>query len=220
MNSLDDLTVADGLADKALFVGDAGTLAVDARRALCKLLSGPFLDDSHAAWPALLRDEGAVRTRLSDVFLELVIDRERKVAFARQADTGELEAPVLMRSQPLTFMESVLLVHLRHALVEAEGLDQRAVVSASDLTEALSMYVEQDVADPIGAAKKVDSAIEKLRTAGILRILRGGERRFEVSPVLRLIFSVEDVEALGKLYTAALERGAIEDGAEEEADDE
>lgn len=218
MNSLDD--VGGAVVDKTLFVGDTGTLPVDARRALCKLLAGPFLDDTHSVWPALLREEKALRSRLSDLFLELVIDRERKVAFARQADTGELEAPILMRAQALSFMESVLLVHLRHALVEAEGQDQRAVVSQSDLTEALGVYLEQGVSDTVGAAAKVNSAIEKLRTAGILRILRGSERRFEVSPVLRLLFTAEDVEALGKLYASSARTGAAHQDVEEEGEDE
>lgn len=208
------------VVDKTLFVGDVGTLPADARRALCKLLSGPFLDDAHSAWPALLREEAALRSRLSDLFLELVIDRERKVAFARQADTGDLDAPLLMRVQALSFMESVLIVHLRHALVEAEGQDQRAVVSQGDLTEALNVYLEQGVSDTVGAAAKVNSAIEKLRTAGILRILRGGERRFEVSPVLRLLFTAEDVEALGRLYASSAQAGAVHEDLNGEEDDE
>jgi hypothetical protein len=92
-----------------LFDGDTGTLPLEARRALCQLLSGPSIDSGRHShlWPAVLRFEAQLRARLNDLFLELVIDRDAGVAFTRQADTGELETPVLLRSSPLTFIDSV-----------------------------------------------------------------------------------------------------------------
>lgn len=198
---------ANSTRSSGLYAGDHGKLAVETRRALCKLLSGPFLDADHPSWPALLRDEDAVRSRLSDVFLELVIDRERKVAFSRQADTGEIETPVLLRSQALSFIDSVLLLHLRHVLVEAEGQDQRAVVATADISEQLSLYASPEGGDSVLATKRIDAAIDKMREAGVLRVLKGPEKRYEVSPVLRLLFTADDVEALGKLYRTVANTG-------------
>lgn len=56
----------------ALFLGDTGTLPFDARRALCQLLAGPSIDAQRhgALWPALLRNEPAVRQVLCELFLE------------------------------------------------------------------------------------------------------------------------------------------------------
>src|SRR5579859_6691010 len=89
-----------------LFEVDTGTLPLDARRALCQLLSGPSVDQGRHSqlWPAVLRYEAQLRAHLNDLFLELVLDRDAGVAFTRQADTGELETPVLLRSSPLTFI--------------------------------------------------------------------------------------------------------------------
>jgi len=213
-------TPASALPLEPLYSGDNGQLALETRRALCKLLSGPFLDSDHPSWFALLRDEQVVRSRLSELFLELVIDRERKVAFSRQAATSEFEAPVLLRSQALTFLESVLLLHLRHALVESEGQDQRAVVSALEIAEQLSLYAGSVRSDSVTVAKRVDAAIEKVRKAGMLRLLKGGEKRYEVSPVLRLLFTVEDVEALGQIYRAAAASGHVEEIVVEGDEDE
>ena len=44
-----------------LYPGDVGTLPLDARRALCQLLSGPSIDAARHGqlWPALLRHEPA-----------------------------------------------------------------------------------------------------------------------------------------------------------------
>lgn len=66
-----------------LFLGDTGTLPFDARRALCQLLAGPSIDAQRhgALWPALLRNEAAIRQVLCELFLELVLDREGGVAF-------------------------------------------------------------------------------------------------------------------------------------------
>ena len=103
------------LAPTALFPGDNGELSFDTRRVLCQLLLGPYIDARrHAAqWRALERDEARLRSRLSELFLELVLDRDLGVAFARQAETGELDAPVMLRTSPLTFIDSVLLLILR-----------------------------------------------------------------------------------------------------------
>ncbi|MBN7136385.1 hypothetical protein A7A76_16740 [Lysobacter enzymogenes] len=220
MNSLLDVSVSIDGADSGLYPGDRSRLPLDTRKALCKLLSGPFMDADHPSWPALLRDEETVRSRLSELFLQLVVDRERKVAFTRQADTGELDTPVLLRSKPLTFLESVLLLDLRRVLIEAEGQDQRAVVAAADIAEQLNLYAGALGADAVTVRKRVDAAIDKLRGAGMLRALRGGEKRYEVSPVLRLLFTVEDVEALGKIYQTAAKQGYVQDQSASEDDDD
>ena len=101
-------------SDQALYQGDSGEMSLDARRVLVQLLAGPSLDGQRHSklWPILIRDEAAIRSRLSELFLQLVIDRDLQVAFTRQADTGDLEAPRLLRRAKLTFLDSILLLHL------------------------------------------------------------------------------------------------------------
>lgn len=186
----------------ALFLGDTGTLPFDARRALCQLLAGPSVDAQRHGplWPALLRHEPAIRRVLCELFLELVLDREGGVAFTRQADTAELEAPTLLRSAPLTFIESVLLLFLRQRLAEADTRGERAVVDEAQLLEALSVYEKNVSTDRAGFARRVMTAIGKMRENQLLSRLRGSEDRYEVSPVLKLLFSAEDVQALAQAY--------------------
>ncbi|KGE50426.1 DUF4194 domain-containing protein [Xanthomonas axonopodis pv. vasculorum] len=185
-----------------LFLGDTGTLPFDARRALCQLLAGPSIDAQRhgALWPALLRNEAAIRQVLCELFLELVLDREGGVAFTRQADTAELESPILLRSAPLTFIESVLLLFLRQQLAEADTRGERAVVDEAQLVEALSVYEKNVSTDRAGFARRVMTAIGKMRDNQLLSRLRGSEERYEVSPVLKLLFSAEDVQALVMAY--------------------
>lgn len=186
----------------ALFAGDTGVLPLDVRRLLCQLLAGPCVDAARHAvlWPVLLRYEATLRSQLCELFLELVVDREAGVAFARQADTGELDTPVLLRSLPLTFIDTVLLLHLRQQLLEGEAQGRRAVVEESMLVDALSVYEKHFSTDRAGFAKRVAAAVGKMRESHVLERLRGSEERYEVSPTLKLLFSAEDVQALTQVY--------------------
>lgn len=183
------------------FPGDTGSLPMESRLALCKLLSGPYIDQDSPHWPALLRDEALLRSRLSDVFLDLVLDRDRKVAFTRQADTGELDTPILLRSTPLSYLESVLLLHLRQILVDAENQGVRAAVDEAQIIEHLELYTPAG-GDRVAAQKRITAAIDKMKKNTILQAIRGAERRFEVSPTLRLLFNADDVQAMAAAYRA------------------
>lgn len=220
-----DTDTAPGIADPqhpgadstGLFASDTGRLPVEARRVLCQLLSGPSVDAQRHGrlWPALLRSEAGIRSALAEVFLELVLDREAGIAFTRQADTGELEAPVLLRSAPLTFIDSVLLLHLRQQLAEADARGVRAVVEEAALGEALAVYEKNLSTDRAGFLRRVATAVQKMKDNHVLTRLRGEDARYEISPALKLLFSAEDVAALGQVYRQLRESPA---GDEDEAD--
>jgi hypothetical protein len=204
--------------DKGLFDGDTGALPLDARRALCQLLSGPSVDAArhNQLWPAVLRYEAQLRSHLNDLFLELVLDHDVGVAFTRQADTGELETPVLLRSSPLTFIDSVLLLHLRQQLAEADAQGHRAVVEETVLVDALSVYEKNLSTDRAGFNKRVAASITKMKENHVLEKLRGSDDRYEVSPALKLLFSAEDVQNLAQIYRQLREADeATQDAADE-----
>ncbi len=192
------LTVSPATSATALYPGDTGTLPMDTRMVLCKLLTGPYIDADSRHWAVLLRDEAIVRSRMADLFLDLMLDRERRVAFTRQADTVELDSPVLMRTVKLTLIDSVLLLHLRESLVDAESRNEQAVVGGEELQDHLEIYALEN-GDKVGAMKRIARAIEKMRSYNILKSA-GSPNRFVVSPTLRLLFTANDVEALGKIY--------------------
>jgi len=202
VNADQETTSADTGMEKGLFIGDTGELALDTRRALVQLLYGPSLDGRRHTklWPVLLRDEDIIRRRLADLFLELMIDRDLLVAFTRQADTGDLEVPSLLRRAPLTFIGSVLLLYLRRQLAQAESHGERAVVSKDEIVEHLSVYQQAASTDKAGFIKRVHASIEKIKERSILQRIRASEDRFEVSPTLKLLFSAEEITALTKLY--------------------
>jgi hypothetical protein len=196
-------------ANGPLFLGDSGELPFDARRAACQLLAGPSVDAQRqpAQWAALLRHEAGIRSLLCDLFLELVLDRDGGFAFVRQADTAELDSPTLLRTAPLTFVESVLLLFLRQQLADADTRGERAVVEELQMVEAMSIYQKNVSTDQAGFAKRVAAAIGKMRENQLLSRLRGSEDRYEISPALKHLFSAEDVAALGETYRQLREGG-------------
>jgi len=132
------------------------------------------------------------------------------VAFTRQADTEDLDAPVLLRSSPLTFIDSVLLLYLRQQLGEADARGNRAVVADAEMAEALAVYEKNLSTDRAGFNRRVASAVQKMKENHILTRLAGQEDRHEVSPALKLLFSAEDVSALSAVYRRLRETPAAE----------
>ncbi len=207
----------------ALFSGDTGELSLAARRVLVQLLMGPTLDSRRhpKLWVSLMGNEKIIRSRLSDVFLELVIDQEMQVAFTRQADTGELEITKLLRRSNLTFIASVLMLFLRSQLSQAQSRGERAVCSTGEIVAQLRVYEKSGSTDRAGFDKKVLAAIERAKEYNILQKIAHTEDRYEISPTLKLLFSAEEIQALQKQYlslsqqTLSGEDPETEDGQEE-----
>lgn len=206
----------------ALFAGDTGEIALETRRALVQLLSGPSLDGRRHAklWPVLARDEAILRARLSELFLDLIVDHEQQVAFTRQADTGDLDTPVLLRRSPLTFIDSVLLLFLRLRLTQADAHGERATVDSDEIMEHLVMYERAANTDHAGFNKKIQASIEKMKKNSIIQRIRGSENRFEISPTLKLLFSAEEVQALTRQYLTIAAEAATRAPIEPEADED
>jgi Domain of unknown function (DUF4194) len=185
----------------ALWPGDTGSMRAPSRRALVQLLRGPYLSaDRHGKlWGALLNDEAPIRSRLADLYLDLVVDTEAQVAFVRNVDSVAADAPHVVRTATLTFMDTAMLLHLRHQLLSAGGAE-RVIVGQDEVTDQLGVYREGDNADPAGYAKRINASWTKLVKYGILAPT-STEGRFEISPVLRLVFGAEQIAAVQAEYS-------------------
>lgn len=193
---------APGESESGVFPGDLGRIPHGTRRVLVQLLLGPAVDGRRQGnlWADLLRDEAVLRERLHELFLDLVIDYDQKVAFTRQVVADDTEIPVLLRRANLTFLESVLLLFLRQRLTQADTQGERAVVSWQDMVEHLSVYERSGNVDHARFDKQCHGAIEKAKKLSLLQKIRGAEDRFEVSPTLKLLFPAEEIQALTRTY--------------------
>lgn len=189
-------------APAKLWERDTGTLRKASRVVLAALLKGPYISAEKQTqnWRALLADTDQIRSRLADMFLDLVIDDERGIAFVRNAETYD-DAPQVVRTSALTVMDTAMLLHLRRELVSASG-PGRVIVGKDEIFEHLQTYRTHISTDDAGFTKRINSAWTKMDKLGIL--LRtptsATDGRFEVSPVLRLIFGPEQIEAVRAEY--------------------
>jgi len=185
-----------------LFTDDCGQLSFEARRVFIQLLNGPFLDVKRHSklWHILITHEKTIRSRLAELFLDLIIDHDEQIAFTRQADTQELDTPVLLRRTNLTFIDSVLMLYLRQLLGEYDTQGERAVISEGEIQEQLILYEKTANTDQAGFKKRINSAIENAKKRNILSHITGSKDRYEISPILKLLFGADEVIALKQLY--------------------
>jgi hypothetical protein len=197
-----DATVDAEHKESATFLGDTGSLPVDTRRVLVQLLLGPSVDARRQSklWPVLLRDEAVIRSRMHELFLEVVIDHEQQVAFTRQVISEELEVPILLRKASLTFLETALLLFLRQRLTQADAQGERAVVSLSDMQEHLGVFERDNNPDHAKFGRQVVNAVDKAKKLSLLQRIRSSDERYEVAPTLKLLFSAEEIQQLTRTY--------------------
>ena len=205
-----------------LWPGDAGTLSERSRRALLELVRGPYLSRARSPknWSALLADDAAIGSRLNDLFLELVLDRDSEFAFVRNAESTEIAVPRAVRAESLTFLDTAMLLTLRHILLNEEGRG-RAIVGQDELYESLEIYRTAG-RDQTDFRKRLNSSWSKM--VNKLRVLHPiGDDRAEISPVVRMLIDAAQVDALQAVYEGIAAEGAGEApgaGSETEGDAE
>lgn len=190
----------DTPAVTALWAGDTGALADQSRRALLELVKGPYLSGEKAPglWSALLVDEDAIRSRLHELFLELVIDRVGEFAFVRNVDTTETATPRTVRTAPLTFLDTAMLLVLRQSLLAGEA-ESRVIVGRDEIFEQLRVYRTAD-RDEADFDRRLGASWQTMKNK--LRVIHqaGTDDRAEISPVLRLIVDANQIAAIGAEY--------------------
>jgi hypothetical protein len=191
---------------------DVGVLRPDTRRALLQLVRGPYLmRERHSKlWAALESDEALIRAGLGNLFLELVLDRDEGLAFARNLRTEE-DVPKVMRSVPLTLIDTALVLFLRDKLLRTDR--GRAFVGRDEIDDQLQVYGAAVRADAVGLSKRITSSVEKLKRNNILQAT-DEDGRFEISPVLRMVFDATQVNAVAAELRELLKSGEsiVEDG--------
>ena len=191
----------------ALWAQDTGILGEQSRRALLELIKGPYLSGvkAPALWSALMADEIALRSRLHELFLDLVVDRVGEFAFVRNVSTTELKTPNTVRTAALTFLDTAMLLVLRQMLLAGEG-EGRVIVGQDEVFEQLWVYRTPD-RDEADFARRLNSSWLNMKNK--LRVIHpvGADDRAEISPVLRLIVDADQIQAIGAEYRRIAEGG-------------
>ena len=162
----------------------------------------------------MLADEASIRSRLHDLFLDVVIDRENEIAFVRPV--GLDSAPEVVRTRSLTFMDTVMLLVLRQTLLAEEGRG-RAIVGQDELFDALAVY-RKGGRDEADFRKRVNASWANMQTLGLLHPTEEG--RAEISPIVRFLVDAERVAAIQGAYDRAVAGGRPDDAGGEDGEPE
>ncbi|MDR2301412.1 MAG: DUF4194 domain-containing protein [Deltaproteobacteria bacterium] len=184
-----------------LFDEDRGNFPMAARLALCKLLEGPYIDKrtNKENYNAMVKYEGAINVWLGEIFLELVLDEDLGVGFIRQIDESQIprKVPNLLRRKSLNFFESLLLIHLRQKLTEADLQGYVPTVTVTELTEFLKVYESKSNTDHAKFESRVAAAISNMhKKFQFLHAIYSSDETFRISPVLKLILSPDAINLL------------------------
>lgn len=187
----------------SLFEGDEGGLEMAQRQTLVTLLKQRFISArTHPRdWPVLLDHERVLRSRLNDLFLDLMIDRDREVAWKRQAlsETGS-RFPTLLHDTAWSREETLVLVHLRDRFRASRAAGEtRVFVDREDVVDHIATFRPVHATDESGDEKRARAAVAAIVKSGLL-IGAVGDERYEISeaiePLLPLDLLTELLSAL------------------------
>lgn len=175
-----------------LFAGDSGTLDADVRTVLVRLLQRRFLlaDRNRAQWRVLLENQQVIESRLHDLFVHLVVDHERGVAYKRQVRSAELDVPVLLRDEAYSRAETLILVHLRSVFQREQGVGETSTrVDLEEIERTALTYFDPDDTNVASAQREIRSAVTRLAKEGLIE--EESEGRFRVTPLVEIALSNE-----------------------------
>lgn len=182
-----------------LFNGDTGQLPEDVRSLLVTLLRKRYIsaEGNPREWQLLAENEPALRTRMHDVFLELVVNREYEVAFKQQAprEVGE-KFPTLLYDKAYSREETVALVLLRRELRARQQAGQdSAFIDRADLLDEIARHRPESATDLARDTRAASNAVENLITMDLLLKTEQADR-FRIPSVLEVLLPVAKLNEL------------------------
>lgn len=180
-----------------LFAGDRGVLDADVRRVLVQVLQRRFLlaDRHREHWRVLLEHQQLIESRLNELFVRLMVDHERGVAYKQQVRSDEFDVPILLRDLPYSRPETLVLVHLRTVYQrEASAGEASARVDIEDVEQTVLSYFADSDRDTARRQRMIRKALERLGRDGIVEEETAG--RFRISPLVEIVLSAEKLREL------------------------
>jgi len=175
-----------------LFAGDSGTLDAQVRRLLVRLLQRRFLlaDRNRAQWRILLENQQVIESRLHDLFVHLVVDHERGVAYKRQVRSAELDVPVLLRDEAYSRAETLILVHLRSVFQREQGVGATSTrIDLEEIERTALTYFDPEETNVASSQREIRSAVTRLAKEGLIE--EESEGRFRITPLVEIALSNE-----------------------------
>lgn len=198
------------------FEGDVSELPDRACWALQNLLTRRYLtkEDNREPWVWMLEHRQAIASRVSELDLRLRIHEDIEVAYVEPAsmESPSAHSCKVLRREPLGTYASIVALHLTK--IARTAPDERVLISRDDIHE-LFVNVSHGVdRDEAMMRDRIDEAIKRLTKAEILKVSRGDEHSYMISPIVLAIMSAQMIEALQAEFERLL-RGGSDEGIDE-----
>jgi hypothetical protein len=175
-----------------LFAGDSGTLDAAVRRVLVRLLQRRFLvaERNRAQWRTLLENQHVIESRLHDLFIHLVVDHDRGIAYKKQVRSAELDVPIMLKDDPYSRAETLVLVHLRTVFQRERGAGESSVrVDVEEVEQTVLTFFDPDDRNLAARQTEIRNAVRRLEKEGLIE--EESEGRFRVTPLVEIVLSNE-----------------------------
>lgn len=174
------------------FAGDTGTLDVAVRRVLVRLLQRRFLtaERNRAQWRTLLENQQLIESRLHDLFIHLVVDHDRGIAYKKQVRSAELDVPIMLKDDPYSRAETLVLVHLRTVFQREQGAGEASArVDVEEVEQTVLTFFDPDDKNLAARQTEIRNAVRRLEKEGLIE--EESEGRFRVTPLVEIVLSNE-----------------------------
>jgi hypothetical protein len=136
-----------------------------------------------------------IESRLNDLFVRLVIDHDRGVAYKQQVRSDQLEVPILLRDSAYSRSETLVLVHLRTVYQrETAAGEPSARVDIEDVEQTVLSYFADADGDTARRQRAIRKALDRLTRDGIVEEESSG--RFRISALVEIVLSAEKLREL------------------------
>ena len=180
-----------------LFPGDRGTLDAEVRRVLVHVLQRRFLsaEGNRAEWALLLEHQQIIESRMHDLYLRLVVDLGRGLAYKQQVRSDEFEVPVLLKDLPFNRTETLVLVHLRTVFQRESAAGEGAVrIDIEDVEQTVLSYLTDADGSTARQQKAIRAALDRLDREGIVDEETSG--RYRISSLVEVVLSAQKLAEL------------------------
>src|SRR5690606_12188498 len=136
-----------------------------------------------------------IESRMHDLFIRLVVDHERGVAYKQQVRSSELDVPILLRDESYNRAETLVLVHLRTVFQRERGSGETSArVDIEELEQTVLTYFDPEDHNLARTQQEVRGAVQRLATEGLLVEESAG--RYRITPLVEVVLSTEKLAEL------------------------
>lgn len=180
-----------------VFAGDRGSLAPEVRRVLVQILQRRFISSerNRREWTLLLDNHQMIESRLNDIYLRLVVDHGRGIAYKQQVRSDEIDMPILLKDTPYTRAETLVLVHLRTVFQRESAIGEASPrIDIEDVEQTVLSYFAEAEGNTAKQQKAIRAAMDRLDREGIIDEETTG--RYRISSLVEVVLSAETLDEL------------------------